>query len=309
MKPSTQRSLRFDSGFFWVALAVSSSMPLLAQNLPVTPPDRPPHDRADITHVGGGTVEFAANNPRPLAETVLALSEEYGWQVDYEDPVYDPGTEIADSADPAWRTSHPDEAKIVLPNGGSFRVKIAEPTGSDREVSESRALHTVVAAYNQTASPGRFFLESEPGGRIAVVGVSKSVGLAPEGKNDAFLSTKISLPVSSRTLGDTINAILGAATEKCKVPAQVATGPSPRVMAGDIVTVGGDEITARELLRQSLDQTGRTWLWSMLYEPTYGEYYLNIFGVVAAVVDSNGRRHLESVDPKPEQPRNSSNRP
>jgi len=304
MKPINQRSRRINGRIFWIALAVLSAMVLQAQNLPANPHDRPPHDRADITHGGGGggTAEAAANNPRPLVETVLALSEEYGWQVDCEDPVYDPGSEIVDADDPATRALHPDR-RIMIPNGGIFHAKYAEPTGSNRELSELHVLQAVVATYNQTANPGRFFLESEPGGRIAVVGVSKGIGITPEGKNDAFLSTKISLPVSQRTLGDTIDAILDAATEKTKIPAQVGTGPSQRVMQGDVVTVGGNNITARELLRQSLDQTGRTWLWSMLYEPTYGKYYFNIMGVMAAVVDSNGRRHLESVDPQPEHPR------
>src|SRR5580658_7569097 len=101
MKSITQRLSRIDGHILWIALAVSSTMALQGQDLPATPKDRPPHERADITH-SAGTAESSANNGRPLVETALALSEEYGWQVDYEDPVYDSGTEIVDAADSAW---------------------------------------------------------------------------------------------------------------------------------------------------------------------------------------------------------------
>lgn len=307
MKSMTQRLSRINGHILWIALAVSSAIALQAQDLPATPKDRPPHERADITH-SGGTVESSANNGRPLGETVLALSEEYGWQVDYEDPVYDPGSEIVDADDPATRALHPDR-RIMIPNGGIFHARYAEPTGSNRELSELHVLQAVVAAYNQTDNPGRFFLENEPSGRIAVVGVSKSVGMTPEHQDDTFLSTKISLPIAKRTLGETVEAILDAVIERTRIRAQIGTGPTPRVMQGDVVTVGGSNVAARDLLRQSLDQTGRTWLWSMLYEPTYGTYFFNIRGVTVAVVDSNGRRHLESVDPKPEHPPNTANHP
>jgi hypothetical protein len=304
MTSITQRLLRIDGHILWVALALSSALALQAQNQPGTITF---HDRAEIAHFGG-TVESSAYNPRPLVETVLALSEEYGWQVDYEDPQYDPGSEIVDADDPATRALHPDRPRIMIPNGGAFQVNYSEPTGSNRELSELHVLQPVVAAYNQTANPGLFFLENEPGGRIAVVGVSKSLGITPESQNNAFLSTKISLPIAQRTLDATIYAILNAVTEKTKVHAGIGSGPAPQFMQ-TLITVGGTDVTARDLLRQSLDQSGRTWLWSMLFEPTYGTYFLNVLPVMAAVVDTNGARHLVSVDPQPEHPRNTASHP
>jgi hypothetical protein len=303
MKSMVPCSLYIGAHAFAIALAVSSAIALQAQ---VQPPEGTFRDRAEISH-SGTTAHSSAFNGRPLHETVLALGEEYGWQVDYEDPQYDPGSEIVDADDPATRALHPDRPRIMFPNGGAFDVNYSEPTGSNRELSELHVLQSVVAAYNQTANPGRFFLENEPGGRIAVVGASKSLGVTPETQNDAFLSTRMSLPIAQRSLGATIQAILDTVTETTNIHASIGSGPTPRVMETTMVTVGGTDVTARDLLRQSLDQSGRTWLWSMLFEPTYGTYFLNVLPVVAAVVDAKGARHLVSVDPQPEPPRHAAN--
>ncbi len=304
MKSTMSCSSHFSAHAFAMALAMSSAIALQAQ---VEPANGAFHDRAEIIHTGK-TAQASASNPRPLDETVLALSEEYGWQVDYEDPVYDPGSETVDADGPAARALHPDRPRIMIPNGGTFHVSYSEPIGSNRELSESQVLQAIVAAYNQTANPGRFYLANEPGGRIAVVGASRSVGVTPETQRDAFLSTRISLPEAQRTLGATIQAILDAATEATNVHAAIGSGPTPQFMQS-LVTVGGTDVTARSLLREALDQSGRTWLWSMLYEPTYGTYYLNVLPVMVAVVNAKGERHLVSVDPQPEHPRNAANHP
>lgn len=304
MKSMVHCPLHIDAHAFAIALALSLAIALQAQ---VQPPGGTHRDRAEISH-SGTTAHSSAFNGRPLDETVLALSEEYGWQVDYEDPQYDPGSEIIDADDPATRALHPDRPRIMIPNGGGFDVSYSEPTGSNRELSESHVLQSVVAAYNQTTNPGRFFLENEPGGRIAVVGVSKSLGSTPETQNNTFLSTRISLPIAQRSLGATIQAILNTVIKATNIQAAIGSGPTPLFMQ-TMITVGGTDVTARDLLRQSLDQSGRTWLWSMLFEPTYGTYYLNVLPVTEAVVDTKGARHLVSVDPQPDHPRNAANHP
>jgi len=304
MKSIVHCSLGVSGHVFATLLAVSSAIVLQAQVEPARATFR---DRAEIIH-SGTTAQSTASNPRPLEETILALSEEYGWQVDYEDPIYDPGSEITDADDPETRALHLDRPRIMLPNGSAFRANYTEPTGSNREVSESRVLQSVVAAYNQTANPGRFFLENEPGGRVAVVGVSRVPGVTPETQRNAFLSTRISLPTAPRTLDATIQAILSAVTETANIHAQIGSGPTPQFLQ-TIVTIGGSNVAARDLLRESLDQSGRTWLWSMLFEPTYGTYYLNVLPVMAAVVDAKGARHLVSVDPQPEHPKSAASHP
>jgi hypothetical protein len=44
-------------------------------------------DAAVIQH-NGNTGTLTANFPRPLAQAVEAISQEYGWTIDYEDPPY-----------------------------------------------------------------------------------------------------------------------------------------------------------------------------------------------------------------------------
>src|SRR5260370_24713242 len=61
--------------------------------------------RATITR-SGNEVLVSADAARPLLEALTVIAEEYGWIVDYEDPIYS-SAESRDVTDPAWRREHP----------------------------------------------------------------------------------------------------------------------------------------------------------------------------------------------------------
>jgi hypothetical protein len=52
-------------------------------------------DAAVIQH-NGNTGTLTANFPRPLAQAVEAISQEYGWTIDYEDPPYHSPFDLVD---------------------------------------------------------------------------------------------------------------------------------------------------------------------------------------------------------------------
>ena len=73
-----------------------------------------------------GKVSMKVTEARPLEELVNALSERYGWILDYEDPVYS-DSEVKDDTDPAWRASHPTAARTNSPKGISFAATLPPP--------------------------------------------------------------------------------------------------------------------------------------------------------------------------------------
>lgn len=298
MRSSVQLFFRMTLNSPRLLLAFGLALPAVAQDRAATLTF---HDGAEITH-NGQTVRTSASNARPLDQTVSAVDEEYGWHVDYEDPVYDSNTETTDQADAAWRNLHPNETRIMIPNGSAYQAEYAEVQGKGGKINQLQVVQTIIAAYNQSSNPGYFFLDEEPGG-VSVVGVSRSHGIAQESQKEAFLSTKISLPITQRTLDATLDVVLSAVTEKTGIKAVIGSGPTPQFMQKVVTTVGGNDVIARDLLRQSLDQSGRTWLWSLLYEPTYHTYYLNVLPAMVATFDARGWRHLISVDPPPVHPR------
>jgi len=44
-------------------------------------------ENAEVQHLAD-SITITANDARPLAQAVTALSEEYGWAIDFEDPPY-----------------------------------------------------------------------------------------------------------------------------------------------------------------------------------------------------------------------------
>jgi hypothetical protein len=61
---------------------------------------------AEVRHLDN-SVTVTANSPRPLADTVRALSEEYAWLIDFEEPPYYSNYDLVDDTDSKWRAAHP----------------------------------------------------------------------------------------------------------------------------------------------------------------------------------------------------------
>lgn len=111
-------------------------------------------ENAIIRHVDSATI--FADGPKPLMQAVTALSEEYGWVIDFEDP--------------------PTTTKDTGPCGGLFRSRFGEPSASiaEQEPEEERVLYTLVADYNKSGNPGEFIVVHEAYRRFAVVGTAKN---------------------------------------------------------------------------------------------------------------------------------------
>jgi len=120
----------------------------------------------------GSTAKVMSNEPRPLRQAVESLSEEYGWIVDYEDPIYS-DAEAVDRTEPLWVASHPGVRRRLVV-GGKFESEFPEVATTGSSVPEEKGvLQKVVADFNNSGNPGQFTLVDEGAGRFAVVGQTK----------------------------------------------------------------------------------------------------------------------------------------
>ena len=97
-------------------LLVSCGSFLLAQS-----PTKPSFMSAGAIQHHETTATLTANFPGPLVQAIEAISQEYGWTIDFEDPHYISHFDLVDATDPTWRASHPNEKGALRVAGGFFQ--------------------------------------------------------------------------------------------------------------------------------------------------------------------------------------------
>ena len=250
--------------------------------------DRSFKPRADITR-SSNSVAVDASEPRPLKQAVQAIAEEYGWRVDYEDPIYDLMTETVDANDPSWISSHPGELRVKLPNGHQLHSEFSVSAAGKGRLDRKSILESLVDSNTNSGNPGRFTVLSEADGGFVISGTTGRLA-------GPVLSTPISIPPVSRTLHETLDAVFEQLKVATNMTIILSAAPLP-LLDHVQITVGGEQVPARDLLRNALNQSGITLHWTMLFEPTFSQYHFNIARTVLAYQDANGNRRFEPVDP------------
>lgn len=238
-------------------------------------PHRQFMDHAAIMHhVTSATV--LANSPRPLAQAVAGLSEEYGWLIDFEDPPYYSNYDLVDDTAPAWRTSHPGAKGVTIIAGGKFQSEFPIKSNlNEAPQDEEGILDKIVSDYNHSGNPGVFVAQKEEDGRFAVIGAQvKDEGGATR-SIERILDTLISLQPDNRSADTTIAMILSLVSAKTGM--KVVTGMMPlNVLVPTNVVVGGEDVSARALLLQTLSATKRKFQWQLFYDNDVRTYAFNL---------------------------------
>ncbi|MGH9352772.1 MAG: hypothetical protein ACRD2G_11530 [Terriglobia bacterium] len=237
-------------------------------------------------HAGSATVKADAADP--LMDAIAAVSEEYGWVVDYEDPPYKGGTDV--TYHPSPRPGVPSY-KIVA--GGAFQSTYTEmPKMWSSPAAKLEVLQKIVSDYNQSGNPGNFVVRDLADGSFDVIGTSIHDSSGADIAIEPILDTTISIPSAARSVGATLDAILHA------LPAKSLNFCPPNLAMAGPVTVGGTGVPARDLLMQLVDRLGGNWAWQLVYQvgPT-PEYLFGVVLVQRAEYDIFGRRRLVPVGP------------
>lgn len=287
----------------WFLLGAPSA--LLAQTV------KPYFLNAGVIEHRGTAGSLTANDPRPLRQAIEAISQEYGWTVDFEDPPYQGHFDLVDDTDPKWRADHPTAKGATRVAGGLFQSNFPEPSTISSGNAEEQVLQKLVSDYNASGNPGKFVVRKEAEGRYAVVGVSRRNDAGKDEAVDVLLDTPISIPVQQRDARATLRLIVDTLSAQTGVKVYLGTvGLSSDPLQDVELTTGGSNIPARTLLLQALDDVS-VWtpprggqffrgllVWNLLFDADRNDYRLGLSSATKAETDANGRKVVQFIKHK-----------
>jgi hypothetical protein len=243
----------------------------------------------------GTSATVIANQDHALRQAIEAVREEYGWVVDYEDPPFRSQRDSVDITNPEWRAAHPGQRGQWLLAGGAFQSEYAEPPNTATSaVEEERVLNKIVADYNNSANPGKYSVVKEPGGRFAVIGEYVKNDAGSDEAVGHVLDTPISIPIQTRGGLETVDLIMGQLSAKTGIKFNYLNwGNSP---FRSPVTVGGENVPARNLLLQTLASCGRPLMLNLSFSPIFDQYDLLIPLASISKIDADGHQTFIWID-------------
>ena len=265
-------------------------------------PAKPSFMNAAVIQHNGAAGTLTANDPRPLSQAVEAISQEYGWVVDFDDPLYTSHFDLVDATDPTWKASHPN-AKATRVAGGLFQSNFPEPSSISSGDVEEQVLQKLIADYNASGNPGKFVVRKETEGRYAVIGVSRKDEAGKDETVNALLDTAISIPVQRRDARATLQLVVDTLAASSGVKVYLGTvGLSSDPLQDAELTIGGSNVPARTLLLQALDGISSTsphfrgiFVWNFLFDADTNGYWLRLRSATETKTDANGRQTVQFI--------------
>lgn len=282
----------------WFLLGVPSA--LLAQAV------KPYFMGAGVIEHHGTTGTLTANDPRPLRQAIEAISQEYGWTVDFEDPPYRSHFDLVDNTDPTWRANHPNGKGATRVSGGLFQSNFPEPSTISSNNAEEQVLQKLVSDYNASGNPGKFVVRKEAEGRYAVVGVSRRDDAGRDEEVDVLLDTAITIPVQERDAKATLRLMVDTLSATSGVKVYLGTiGLSSDPLQEANLTIGGTNVPVRTLLLQALDDVSSTsphfrgiFVWNLLFDADRNDYRLGLESATKTDRDASGRQIIRFIKHK-----------
>ena len=229
---------------------------------------------AQISDLGNGTFSVAANSPRPLNQALEAVRREFGWVVDYEDPVY--------------RDADLDATGGLI--GGSLSGLIDRPQNTSPE-EEIKVLDSLIRQQNDRFLGHPFKLVQSGPRRFDVV---------PSGNQARnLLDTPIALSISDKPVGQAIDAVLSAVTAATGVKVQRGGLLDADIELTRTSLAISTQQPERNVLNQILTSTRARMFWLMTYDSSTKSYHIGIQPTVRVVHDGSGvDKQIMIMNPK-----------
>lgn len=251
-------------------------------------------DRAYIRH-SGTEVTVVANDPIPLLQAVYALRLEYGWQVNWESAPGYSHFDLVDATNPKWRAAHPGEKGVTRPAGGLFSGAFPEPKEASDPNAQRDALARLIDEYNATDNPGKYVVRLDSDGQLTVIGTRVRDETGALQDIQPLLDARVTLPKLPRNVEDTIQSILNALQSVTGQKVLFAV-VSHSLFVNTQVTMGGEKIPARDLLKQALAGTKRALQYDLCLNSDVPVWLLNVSPTMREEDDGKGAKKLVPVD-------------
>ncbi len=258
-------------------LTVTATLYLAACSIPSAALDA--FAKQAVVNEVAGKIHIAANSPRPLAQILNALQENYGWQINYEDARYTFKPDFSEVAAPHYLNPKAG-ATIKVPSGGAFTIEVGSSKDSATMPDEEKTLRSIVESYNQSGNPGRFEVRKSTTGSFEIVGIGAHDPSGKIASTQPALDFPIFIPRKQRSAFQAVQAICTSLSQHGHIPVSLGVYPTGlfRVTRS---TIGGSRIEARLLLAEALQATGRKMSWRLLYDPETRTYVLNVAPVAS----------------------------
>jgi hypothetical protein len=248
-----------------------------------------------VHNAGSATVQ--ANDSRALAQAVVAIRQEYGWLVDYEDPIYS-GSELVDARTlyKDWFLAHPELKSGLVAAGGPFVSTYAESFDPAKSTDADRAavLMQVLSDYAKSGYAGHFVLQQLGPRRLAVIG---------QNSGNSILSTTISIDFDHTPAFEALENMLHIVGTKTGYRVGLGFVPNNPLMQC-IVTSSFRDKTARFILQSVLDSCSLPLTWQALHGGVHNSFYLvNLDSAVRVFTDVEGNRRYGPPPPLKSVPR------
>lgn len=227
------------------------------------------------------THTLSVNEGRPLAAAALHLEEEFFLPVSYEDlQIKEAGQmrEVSAEVQNAAQKALNPQAQIWVPKGGALTLAFSVDRATKKLTDPAGTLQALVARYNALGS--HQFQVDARNGRFLI---------RPAGQGGSVLDTRVSLPLGSRNVADTLQLVLDQVGRQIGLRMWLGAFPirlfaTTEIMESAISEPAGDVI-ARILAKVSPD---RPMSYQLLFDPGLQLYGLSTHVVAAPtpVVDS-----------------------
>lgn len=237
-----------------------------------------------------GTASVTSTDPRPLWDALNAMGREYGWVIDYEDPIYSETTESIPTHNSKWESLHPGRFSRI-PAGKSFTAKFHEDSTTANSSSfRLTVIQKVVQDYNASDNPGTFQVRVGSRNRIDVIGYSR----ASKDNQRSLLDTPITFNAANLSTMEALSSFVGVLSVKSGTKVVLGTMPW-NVLAQSSVTVSGDTLPARKVLADICDSANVELMWGLLYDFDSNSYFLNLQPRAVLALDRSGQQVLKAV--------------
>jgi hypothetical protein len=220
---------------------------------------------------------LSVNKPRPIAAAMEMLERKYGVIITYEDAPYIHETDVEDQTSPAWRQSHPNGPRALIPKRGHLEITYQISPGPIKSNDIRLVVQKLLDTHADKNNPGRFRLLQE-GEMLHIIPMQVRDSSGYFVSIDSILDTTISFPAQERKVSTTLKLITNTVSQVKGVKFVIGMAPL-NLLDRTSFNRGANNEKARDVLISALKTTNSKLSWRIFYDPGMKWYILNLHAI------------------------------